>query len=371
MIIVRYLVREILKTQITILFILFLVFFCQKLVKILGSAVENDIPINIVITGLALGIPIMAQLILPLSLVLAILITLGRLYTDNEIIVMHACGLKKRVLIQASMGIILINMLIASINSGWIGPWSARYQYTIIQNAKMTLSARSLIPGQFQKSADGNIVFFVQKIKNNIFKKIFLIQLQQTKHNRPYIITAEYGQINRRKDGAQIITLNNGAQFEGTALLSDFRITYFKNYQAIIYPPHINQTICNAEQMSFPILWHSNIKKPDYHSELHWRLTLVFSVFVMGLIVIPLSRVNSKHGRLLSMLPAVLLYLIFFLLQSLMQSSGKKGFLNPAISMWLINLIYLSIGITLNVWDTMLIRRFRAQFIRKDRILNV
>ncbi|VFP80686.1 LPS export ABC transporter permease LptF [Candidatus Erwinia haradaeae] len=370
MIITRYLVREILKTQITILFILLLVFFCQKLVKILGSAVENDIPINIVITGLALGIPIMAQLILPLSLVLAILITLGRLYTNNEIIVMHACGLNKHVLIRASMVIIFLNIFIASINSGWIGPWAARYQYTIIQNTKMTLSARSLIPGQFKKSADGNIIFFVQKIKDNIFKEIFLIQLQQKRHNRPCIVTAEYGQIDRRKDGAQIITLNNGAQFEGTTSLCNFRVTHFTNYQAIIYPPHINQTIYNAEQMNFPILWHSNIKKPDYHSELHWRLTLIFSVFIMGLIVIPLSGINSKHGRLLSMLPAILLYLVFFLLQSLMQSSGKKGFLDPAVSMWLINLTYLGIGITLNVWDTMPIRRFRERFIRKDVILN-
>ncbi|VFP88486.1 LPS export ABC transporter permease LptF [Candidatus Erwinia haradaeae] len=370
MIIIRYLVREILKTQITILFILLLVFFCQKLVKILGSAVENDIPIDIVITGLALGIPIMTQLILPLSLVLAILITLGRLYTNNEIIVMHACGLNKHVLMQASMVIILLNIFIASVNSGWIGPWSAGYQYRLIQNTKMTLSAKSLIPGQFQRSADGNIVFFVEKIKDNIFQKIFLIQLQKKRHSQPYIITAEYGQINRRKDGAQIITLNNGAQFEGTALLCNFRVTHFKNYQAIIYPPRINQTIYHAEQMSLPVLWYSNIKKPDYHSELHWRLTLIFSVFVMGLIVIPLSGVNSKHGRLLSMLPAILLYLIFFLLQSLMQSSGKKGFINPAISMWLINLTYLCIGIILNVWDTMPMRRLRERFIRKDVILN-
>ncbi|VFP87521.1 Lipopolysaccharide export system permease protein LptF [Candidatus Erwinia haradaeae] len=368
MIITRYLVREILKTQTTILFILFLVFFCQKLVKILGSTVASDIPINIVLTGLGLSIPIMAQLILPLSLVLAILITLGRLYSDHEIIVMHACGLGKRILMQATMSIILLTMLIASINSGWIGPWSARYQYTMIQNARMTLSERSLIPGQFQKLANGNIVFFVQAIRDNSLKEIFLTQLHQKGNSRPYIVTAEYGHIKRREDGAQIITLNNGVQFEGTVLFDDFRITSFKNYQAIIYPPRINQSICNTEQMSFPALWLSDMKKPDYRSELHWRLTLVFSVFAMGLIAVPLSTVNARHGRLLSMLPAILLYLAFFLLQSLMQSSGKKGYLNPALSMWLINLTYLGIGIILNIWDTMPVRRLRERFICRDII---
>ena len=52
---------------------------------------------------LALGVPKMAQLILPLSLFLGLLMTLGRLYTESEITVMHACGLGKRTLIIAAM----------------------------------------------------------------------------------------------------------------------------------------------------------------------------------------------------------------------------------------------------------------------------
>ncbi|VEB50997.1 putative permease [Salmonella enterica subsp. enterica] len=69
-IIIRYLVRETLKSQLAILFILLLIFFCQKLVRILGAAVDGDIPANLVLSLLGLGVPEMAQLILPLSLFL-------------------------------------------------------------------------------------------------------------------------------------------------------------------------------------------------------------------------------------------------------------------------------------------------------------
>ncbi len=81
MIIIRYLVRETLKSQIAILFILLLIFFCQNLVRVLGDAVDGNIPTNLVLSLLALGVPKMAQLILPLSLFLGLLMTLGRLYT--------------------------------------------------------------------------------------------------------------------------------------------------------------------------------------------------------------------------------------------------------------------------------------------------
>ena len=122
MIIIRYLVRETLKSQLAILFILLLIFFCQKLVRILGAAVDGDIPTNLVLSLLGLGIPEMAQLILPLSLFLGLLMTLGKLYTESEITVMHACGLSKAVLIKAAMILALFTGAVAAVNVMWAGP---------------------------------------------------------------------------------------------------------------------------------------------------------------------------------------------------------------------------------------------------------
>ena len=120
MIIIRYLVRETLKSQLAILFILLLIFFCQKLVRILDAAVDGEIPTNLVLSLLGLGVPDMAQLILPLSLFLGLLMTLGKLYTESEITVMHACGLSKAVLIKAAMILTLFTGAAAAINVMWV-----------------------------------------------------------------------------------------------------------------------------------------------------------------------------------------------------------------------------------------------------------
>ena len=82
----------------------------------LGDAVDGNIPTNLVLSLLALGVPKMAQLILPLSLFLGLLMTLGRLYTESEITVMHACGLGKRTLIIAAMILALFTSAIAAVN---------------------------------------------------------------------------------------------------------------------------------------------------------------------------------------------------------------------------------------------------------------
>ena len=362
MIIIRYLVRETLKSQLAILFILLLIFFCQKLVRILGAAVDGEIPTNLVLTLLGLGVPEMAQLILPLSLFLAILMTLGKLYTDSEITVMHACGLGKSVLVKAAMVLMLLTSVVAAVNVIWLGPWSSRYQDEVTQNAKANPGAAALAAGQFQSSSDGSSVLFIENVKGNQFGNVFLAQLRAKGNARPSVVLADSGHMEQHKDGSQVVTLDKGTRFEGTAMLRDFRITDFTNYQARVGYKEATLDPNDAEQSDLTTLLSNDT--PAFRSELHWRFTLIFSVLVMALMVVPLSVVNPRQGRVLSMLPAMLLYLIFFLLQSSLKSNAAKGRLDPAIWMWVVNISYLLLAVALNLWDTVPLRRVRARFSR-------
>lgn len=106
----------------------------------------------------------------------------------------------------------------------------------------------------------------------------------------------------------------------------------------------------DTDQMDMRTLWNTDTDRA--RAELNWRITLVFTVFMMALMVVPLSVVNPRQGRVLSMLPAMLLYLLFFLIQTSLKSNGGKGKLDPTLWMWTVNLIYLALAIVLNLWDT-------------------
>lgn len=85
----------------------------------------------------------------------------------------------------------------------------------------------------------------------------------------------------------------------------------------------------------------------------------------LGLIAVPLSRVNPRQGRFAKILPALLLYLIYFLLQSSFKSAGAAGKLDAAIFMPLVNIGFLLLGIVLNGWDSAAMYKFRHFFSRK------
>lgn len=358
--------RETLKSQLAILFILLLIFFCQKLVRILGAAVDGDIPTNLVLSLLGLGVPEMAQLILPLSLFLALLMTLGKLYTESEITVMHACGLSKAVLIKAAMVLALFTGIVAAVNVMWAGPWSSRHQDEVLAEAKANPGMAALAQGQFQQSTDGNAVLFIEGVNGSSFHDVFLAQLRPKGSARPSVVVADSGQLSQHKDGSQVVTLNQGTRFEGTAMLRDFRITDFKNYQAIIGHQAVAADPTDTEQMSMSTLWNTDNNRA--RAELHWRLTLVLTVFIMALMVVPLSVVNPRQGRVLSMLPAMLLYLVFFLLQTSLKSNAGKGKLDPAVWMWAVNLLYIALAVALNLWDTVPMRRLRARLTNKGAV---
>ncbi|MGP1946126.1 MAG: LptF/LptG family permease, partial [Arsenophonus sp. ER-EMS1-MAG3] len=117
------------------------------------------------------------------------------------------------------------------------------------------------------------------------------------------------------------------------------------------------------EQKDMLQLWRSIDIKSKL--EFHWRLTLVISTLIMALLVVPLSHVNPRHGRVLNMLLPILLYMIFFLLQSMFHSNVKKYKFDPRIMIWLVNGIFFLLAIILNIWDTLSMRILRAKFYKK------
>ncbi len=56
MIIVRYLIRETIKSQFAIFFVLFLVFLSQKFIRVLADASDGEIPTSMILSIVGLNI---------------------------------------------------------------------------------------------------------------------------------------------------------------------------------------------------------------------------------------------------------------------------------------------------------------------------
>ena len=356
MILSRYLTKEIFKSQIAILFILLLMFFSQQLISVLNSAVSGKVPTDLVLSLLGLGMPALSQFMLPLSLFVALLLTLGRLYTESEITVMRACGVGQGLLTRVALFLSIFTTALAAYNVFSLTPWAIDMQSKILAEAKSNPRFSALSAGQFM-TAGGYV--FIENINNeaNTLNDIYVFQPDQQKKNRPSVVVADTGVLQGLPNGDQLLTLKESTRYEGTAKTADFRISHFDNYTAYLGYQDVNSNDKLMQRADFSSLMAD--KSPEAKAELQWRFALVP---LMALLAVPMSSVNPRQGRFAKIIPAVLLYLIYFLLQSSLKSAGSSGKLDASIFMPAVSIVFLVLGIVMNGWETRWMSAIRYRF---------
>lgn len=360
MIIVRYLIRETIKSQIAIFFVLFLVFLSQKFISILAQASDGDIPASLILTLVGLNMPAMAAMILPLSIFVGILITFGRLYAESEITVMNATGMGNKFLIQAALYLALITSVLAGFNTLWLTPWALDKRVETMEQLSADNSVDLLQKGQFQRTPDGSAVVFIGDLKDKKLSNVFVAQIIPKDSLLPSVMIAESGLAKELEDGRQILSLYDGARYEGLPRRLDYMITDYEEYEALIGQREVTKK--GRDWDDLPTLTLINNPDKKAQAELQWRLSLIACIPLLTLIVIPLSAVNPRQGRFAKMGPAILIYMTYFLALSASKSGIEGGGLPVLIGMWPVNISLLFAGLILNYMDSVPVRRFVDNF---------
>lgn len=357
MIIVRYLIRETLKSQFAIFFVLFLVFLSQRFIRVLAEASDGDIPARMILSIVSLNMPAMGLLMLPLSLYIGILLTFGRLYAESEITVMNATGIGNKFLIRAALYLALITSGAAAFNAFWLAPWSQDKEAELMEQLAAENSVDLLQKGQFQRTPDGSSVVFIENIENKKLHNVFVAQLAPKDSILPSVMFSNSGDVKELSDGRQMITMYDGIRYEGVPTRVDYMITKFDEYEGLI-----GQREVKPKGRDWEALPTSNLlSNPDRRAkaELQWRISLVICIPLLTMLVVPLSAVNPRQGRFAKMGPAILIYLAYFMAISATKSAIEDGSLATVIGMWPINAALLLAAISVNIMDSVPVRRFK------------
>ena len=87
-----YIIKEIIPNYCVGVGFLSVILFISQLFQTIQMVVERNVEMAIVAKLLVLYIPIIFQFTLPIGVVLGVLLSVGRLSDDSEIIAMRACG---------------------------------------------------------------------------------------------------------------------------------------------------------------------------------------------------------------------------------------------------------------------------------------
>src|SRR5690606_15569162 len=88
----RYINRQVFVTTVLVTFILVMVLVSGRFIKYLAEAAAGQIAADALFLVMAFRLPEFLQMILPLSLYISLLLVLGRMHMDNEMVVLQAGG---------------------------------------------------------------------------------------------------------------------------------------------------------------------------------------------------------------------------------------------------------------------------------------
>lgn len=346
MIIFRYLSREIFAALSAITSILLLIFLSNQFVRYLDKAASGKFAGGVLLHLMAIEIPHLLAMLLPLGLFLGILLAYGRLYSDNEMTVLNSCGLSRKQLIRFTLPIAGIIALIVSILTLWLNPKLLAYRDQMIMQSGTAIALETTLPGHFRETGDGKRVLYIEGISPDHKRMLNLFYAEQDKKNygttsQPWIIyTAESGmETIDPKTGQKYFVTENGRRYQGVPGTKDFQIIKYRTYAIRIDGEAAD---LSEQQETFSTI--SLFRTPKNHAEkaaliteLEWRLSLPLSAILLALLAIPLSHVKPRQGRYAKLLPAILIYATYANLLLFARNWVMNGTVPIGLGLWWIH----------------------------------
>ena len=92
----RYILREVVVSWLSVSGVLLAIMLTNQVARVLGLAAEKQYPRGVVFELIMLGAIQNLSLVIPIALLLAIVLALGRFYHDSEMTAAQACGVGSR-----------------------------------------------------------------------------------------------------------------------------------------------------------------------------------------------------------------------------------------------------------------------------------
>jgi len=356
MIIFRYLLKEVAKTQLAVFLVLMTIFISNKFVRILDDAAEGGIPGHLVMVFIGLKVPDLAGMILPLSLFLGVLLAYGRIYADNEMTVLHACGVSEWYVVRVTLILSFVTAIFTGIFTLYLSPMASEYEYQVKEQLAAESGFSSLTAGRFQTTGNKKAVVFIhdKNRDDNVFEKVFVAQLPDKKATDKSIINsslvyAQTGQVIEEDSGSQRLVLSDGTRYQNDLKSKEFREVSFDKYHIQIQDQKVAHK--NRKLRAIPTQELFNDSTSAYTAETHWRFAFPLACLVMTLIAVPLSVVNPRQGKFAKMLPALLLFLGYFLMLTAVRSGVESATIPKSVGLWPVHFFVLILGVSLLVKD--------------------
>ncbi|MEK8034899.1 LPS export ABC transporter permease LptF [Ideonella sp. DXS29W] len=297
----------------------------MMLIRTLGLAANGAVAPQDVV--LLLGYTALGQLpmMMALSLFVATVVTLGRMYRDSEMAIWFSSGVGLsrfvRPVLRTGTPVLLVVGLLALL----VWPWGNEKTTELRQRYEQRSDLARVAPGSFQSSADGSRVFFIEREGESagVGRNVFLLGRTG---KRESVTTARAGRV-ETVDDDRVLVLDSGHRSEQNGETGEHARLNFEHLRMVVDPGKAKaaESVPPKAQSTLALLREPTTRN---HAELTWRLGLLFGATNLLLLGIGLSATNPRRASNWNLLFALLAFVVYYNLINLSQAwvaAGRLG----------------------------------------------
>ena len=338
----RSLLQELVSTAAGAFLILIGIVIAQRAGNFIRLAAKGILPNDAITTMLGFSMIKFLPMILSLTLFLTVLLTLSRWYRDSEMVIWFSSGISITGWIRPILGFVTPVIVFVAVLSLFVMPWATNKGEEYRTELESRDDLASISPGVFKESNNGERVFFIESFDElgNVVKNIFVQSIQ---HQKLGIIVAAEGHRAIEENGDHFVVMENGRRYQGSRGSAEFSTTQFEQYAIRVEAKEVNEKPSSTQSKSSQELLQS--KNNVNNAELQWRMAIPISALILSLLAIPLSALDPRAGRSANFALALVIYIIYNNLLSIMQAWIAQGRVHGMIGLWPVHALFLTLTI--------------------------
>lgn len=356
----RYIFKAFLPPFIISLLFLTFVFLMIRIPEITNKVVNYNVDISAVILLMVYMLPQFMEFTIPMSVMIAILLTFMRMSGENELIALKGAGVSLYSLLPPVFVFSLIGVFLTSMVTIAGVPWGKlSLKKKTIELARSNMDM-ALQERQFNSELE-NVMMYISQVdlKTKKLKDIF-IEDRRTK-GMVSISIAPLGELIRSEDAVYTIRLYDGVINQVNAEEGSVNNIHFGNYDMNI---DLNDTTGRgggqivkkiSEERFLDLI---RMIKAGSHDDrlfrtalmqLHEIFSVPFACIFLGLLAFPLGVQSNSLQKSSGFGLGVFFFLLYYFFLAFGWSAGQTGKFPPGLAMWLPNVIMGGAGIFLLV----------------------
>ncbi|HVZ43258.1 MAG TPA: LPS export ABC transporter permease LptF [Ramlibacter sp.] len=265
-------------------------------------------------------------LIITLALFIAIVGTLSRMYRDSEMAIWFSAGRGLAAFLPPLFRFAWPILVVVAGLSFVVWPWANSQALELRDRYGRRGDLERVAPGQFQESANGRRVFFLDKDTpdNKSGRNIFISTSEPAKET---ITSARSGHVETIGD-AQFLLLQNGQRMENHLADHTMRVSEFEEYGSRVSASEFAASDESPARTLSTLRLLVDRRAPQ-RAELAWRIGLALAAVNFVVLAVSVSSANPRAGRSGHLIFALFAFVVYYNLLNLglnWIATGRAGF---------------------------------------------